>query len=146
MAALFGYFTYPVDSASSFCYLNQVFAQEDFPPLVARLQAADASGNGVVVTSNLTTVANDAMGISSGVPVQVTWVYLSLADNWKAQLPESVRADLDAGADGPYAGFPNYSLAETSLTEQQANLLAAMTTWVVEANAAVFQSVIPVRD
>ena len=81
-----------VSNTSTYCYLNQVFRQDDFAPLVERMQAADAVGDGVVVASDLTTVENQVMGVAAGIQVRVVWVYLTLATNWKAQLPEEVRA------------------------------------------------------
>ena len=132
-----------VSNTSTYCYLNQVFRQDDFAPLVERMQAADAAGDGVVVASDLTTVENQVMGVAAGIQVRVVWVYLTMATNWKAQLPEEVRAEIDR-KHGRYAGFPNYSTAETSLSEQQANLVAAMTTWVVETNAQTFRDALAV--
>ena len=67
--------------------------------------------------------------------------YLSLATNWKAQLPPDVVADLDDPM-GPYKGFPHYSTAAISLSVQQVTLLAAHATWVVEAHQDEYRAVL----
>ena len=90
----------------------------------------------------LTTVANEFMGIAAGLDVFVLFNYLTLATDWKAQLPQQIRDDLDcSGRKCPYEGFPNYETGDLELTAAQANLLANHASWVVEHNQPAYVSV-----
>ena len=65
---------------------NQVFASDQFAPVMVALQAAQLRGAGAVATTPLVTVENAYFGIPAGIAVNVTWVYLSRATQWEAQL------------------------------------------------------------
>ena len=68
----------------------QCFATSEFAPLVRSLQAALESGRGAVVTTRLTTVANEFWGIAGGHEVRVTWMYICRAAEWERHLPAEV--------------------------------------------------------
>lgn len=51
---------------------NQFWSTDDWPVVITALQAAQAEGNGVIATLNLTTVENKFWGIPSGVVTQVS--------------------------------------------------------------------------
>jgi hypothetical protein len=85
--------------------------------------------------------------------VNVLWVYLDRVDNFTNQLTwdDFLREEVIAGEDGigPYAHFPNYKTVDddgfgtlTQLTARQVNLLANLTWWVVNENAATFSKFI----
>lgn len=105
------------------------------------LQASILSGKGAVATTNLTTVANEFMGVSAGIDMTVTWSYLALATEWKEALPTEVQSDIDKGLKGPYPYFPNYPTDMITLTAPQVNLLANMATWIVLENKEQFQAI-----
>ena len=73
---------------------DQVFARADFPRVAVALQAAQARGNGVVVTTQHVTVENRWWGVSAGLKVNVTWMLLGRALNWEAELPEKLRKEV----------------------------------------------------
>jgi hypothetical protein len=94
-----------LEQSLSFYYgANQVFAKEDYYPVVARMQAAQQTGNGIVVTTELTTVENTHWGVSAGIRVNVTWVYLSRAGEWERRLGSDAIRDLVVPAAGGAAG------------------------------------------
>lgn len=101
LAALFGYQVWGCDTESSFSnsvqftQRNQVFASSDFGELASALQTAQASsGSGAAATAlNLVTVENKAMGVAGGHSMNLTVVYLSEAQEWRAQLDAEVRMD-----------------------------------------------------
>jgi hypothetical protein len=72
----------------------QCFGEGSLAPIVAALQAAQASGRGAVATTRLRTVANAAWQLEAGIDVVVTWVYISRCPVWEARLPRAVRARL----------------------------------------------------
>ena len=73
---------------------DQVFPRADFPRVAVALQAAQARGNGVVVTTQHVTVENRWWGVSAGLKVNVTWMLLGRALNWEAELPEKLRKEV----------------------------------------------------
>mmetsp|Transcript_14616 Transcript_14616/g.49504 ORF Transcript_14616/g.49504 Transcript_14616/m.49504 type:complete len:565 (+) Transcript_14616:92-1786(+) len=128
---------------------NQVFPTEEFAPLVRRMQDAQAAGRGIVVRSELETVANDWWGIAAGQRVNVTWVYLSRDFGWEAQL-SSEMYDLVVPADGaddpsvtvqggPFHGFPHYLTSAAHMSVERANILADLCGWVVQQNIDLFR-------
>lgn len=125
---------------------NQVFDRKYFVGVAKALQAAQASGNGVVATTELTTIANKWYGVPAGITANVTWVYLSRAANWEKQLSPDLQKLLvppgsDAGdpskaiSSGLFKNFPYYSdLTQYDLTIEQINVEADLSGWVLKAN------------
>ena len=132
LACLFG--ALPDGYASIFNYQDdQVFSFSDWPRVVKTLQAAQAKGNGIIATFQLTTVHNDWWGINAGFKTSLTIIYNGRLKNWEKQLNAKYKALLvPAGPDasdlgktiqtGPYLGFPNYPVTGGDLTNGQANL------------------------
>ncbi len=131
---------------------NQVFPAAAFVPLAQRMQALQAKGKPIVVTTPLTTVANPLWGIEAGFEVNVTWCYLSRIGEWEEKLPADVRAWVrpepdgtpvadfgDEIGDGPFAKFPNYETGVLPFAKDKANVLAELTAFAVLAEAEQFR-------
>lgn len=127
---------------------DHVFERDQFVPFVKAMQASADAGNGIVVTQELRLVDNPFWGIRGGRSVNVTWLYLSRAFNWEAQLPEFLRpVVVPSGPNttenvidksSPYPMFPNIPTSVLGLSKAQANLLAFQVGWVVQNNAEQF--------
>lgn len=130
---------------------NQVFAAEEFGPVVSALQAAKRSGRGAVARTKLLTVENEWWGLPRGREVDILWFYLDRVPAWEARLPKTpnrqtgrtMEEDIQLGhrrfpwPSGPVAGFPNYkSIGQNpgkllELSNQQVNMLTELTDWWV---------------
>ena len=132
---------------------DQVFPRADFPRVAVALQAAQARGNGVVVTTQHVTVENRWWGVSAGLKVNVTWMLLGRALNWEAELPEKLRKEVRPSgreAEDPsklvgfFSAFHNFPLFNTgtqqTLSTEQVNLLGSLSQWVVRANSEQLRS------
>lgn len=131
---------------------NQVFAKEDFAPVMAALQKAQSEGKGIMATFELTTVENKWWGIPAGFKTQVTFSYLGRLRQWESRLspemyplfvPAENADDLSVDVkDGPFRKFPHYTTAGGAINYERANALADMTGWSVLQNADLFRSVL----
>lgn len=155
MSAFFG--IYPDDLATwekrSFDIgKNQVFDSADWAPVITTLQAAQARGDGIIGTFNLTTIENTWWGIPAGLTPEITFVYLGRLNQWEKQLsPEmydllvpSENADnyaVDVSS-GPFRGFPHYVTSAGYLNAERSNVLADMTGWTILKNEALFREVL----
>ena len=126
---------------------NRYFAAEDFPAVIASLQAAQRTGKGAVATARLKTVENEWYGTKGGEQVLLTVVYLSRASEWERQLPAEGRKEVvptQRGAQddmsllrefGPYRNFPHFNTANPSLDKRCVNLLGQLSAWVLSQHA-----------
>ena len=127
---------------------SQFFSKSDWSGVIKSLQAAQNTGNGVVVSTPLVTVANDFYGIPAGQKVTVTWVYICRATEWEKRLspdmqsvtvPTTQADNLGHNIEsGPFKGFPNFGTAFANLDDSQSNLLADFVGWTVLNNKDVF--------
>lgn len=131
---------------------NQVFNKADFPRVVVQMQEALDLGNGIVVTTELVTVANDYWGIPAGIKSNITWVMLSRAFNWENKLPKEVRNLVIpkyypddpsiTPSHGEFANFPHFStLTQVQLGSRQSNLLSNLVGWVIKENSGIFRDI-----
>jgi hypothetical protein len=132
---------------------DQFFSTDEWVPFVTELQAAQQTGNGIIVSKTLRTVQNDWWGVPAGQEAEVTFVYLGRLASWEAQLSEEMKAVLvPAGPDaddlsktvedGPFRHFPHYPTSGGLLNAEQANVLADLTAWTVLQNKELFQAVL----
>jgi hypothetical protein len=141
-----------VEALIAFDYSTlQCFSADDFVPVVQKLQAAQDAGGGIVVTTPLLTVVNEAWGIEAGFEVNVTWVVLSRLGAWEKRLPPKLRAQVqphttdpyddygELSTNGTFKGFPHYDTTRLMYSAEQANLLAHLTGWGVLNNEEVFR-------
>jgi len=155
LTAFFGVFTpnQPEQVKAAYDYSrDQVFATEDFAKVITTLQKAQAQGNGIIATFNLTTVSNDWWGIPAGLTSEVTFVYLGRLAGWESKLssemssllvpptPEAADLSIDV-TDGPYKHFPHYFTMGGNLNAQQSNVLADLTGWTILQNVDLFRSI-----
>eukprot|EP00928_Gymnodinium_smaydae_P011186 TRINITY_DN14155_c0_g2_i1.p1 TRINITY_DN14155_c0_g2~~TRINITY_DN14155_c0_g2_i1.p1 ORF type:complete len:608 (+),score=63.25 TRINITY_DN14155_c0_g2_i1:102-1925(+) len=109
----------------------QVFAREDYAPLLCQLQTAKNSGKAAVAMQTLNVLPNTWWGIEGGRQVSVIWTYLETVRDFEEALPDETRMAIREGSSGPFADFPQYKTSgqnppqATSLTVEQINLLAA---------------------
>lgn len=141
------FFGIEISSLGQDLHRDQVFPSSDFPRVAVALQAAQAAGNGMIVTTRHQTVFNKWWGVRAGIDVNVTWVVLGRALNWEAQLPEETRKEIQpwgSGAHDPsvvaklgrYSNFPLYDTGtQQTLTKEQANLLGSLARWTIQTNA-----------
>lgn len=139
----------PVLLASLDVYGAQVFKYEEWLPLVVAMQAAQASGNGIVVLMNHTTVSNHKYGIEGGRTVTVLWHYLGRALNWEAQLSDEMKELVVPTTDpynqantidhGPFKGFPHFPTTLAYENIRQSNLLSNLEGWIVQQNQELFR-------
>jgi hypothetical protein len=146
------YFGIDIQQLGQDLHRDQVFPSADFPRVAVALQAAQAEGNGIVVTTRHRTVLNEWWGVRAGIEVNVTWIVLGRTLNWEAELPAEVRKDIQPWGDGahdpsklvklgPYRNFPLYDTgSQQTLTTPQVNLLASMAQWTVQKNAELLES------
>ena len=129
---------------------NTIFDRDDFLPLAADLQRAQASGGGVIVgPRTLRTVENTFWGIPADLEINVTFSYLSRVLDWESQLSSDMRSrvvpsDPDAASDpsqlmpsGESKGFPNYETTVADMSPGKASLLYELSGWVVKNNEGV---------
>ena len=129
---------------------SQVFAPEEWLPLVTAMQEAQAGGNGIVVHMNHTTVENRKFGLQAGNQVEVLWIYLNRVLNWEADLSadmqELVVPDSDPDNQAslvqhpPFRHFPNYPTTLSSESIAEVNLLADFAGWTVYQNQPLFRA------
>jgi len=131
---------------------NQHFAKEDYGRVITALQEAQAKGNGVIATFNLTTVDNPWWGVPAGITSEITFVYLSRLLSWEDELSEEMYELLVPSGDeakdlsidvneGPYKGFPHYLTAGGITNYERANVLSDLAGWTVLKNADLFNSI-----
>lgn len=139
-----------IDKASYDLNSSQVFDSEEWVPFAIDLQAAQAEGSGIVISRRHVTVENRKYGIEAGRVVNIVWFYLGRCLEWESQLSEEMQALVVPEVDptnqaslrkrGPFADFPHYSTAIASFENEQANLLADLTGWVVLQHKEVYQA------
>ena len=127
---------------------NQIFAKEDFAPLIARMQESQRNGTGAVASATLTTVANPWYEVEAGRRVRITVIYLSRAWRWEESLPEDLQREIvpeseEARRDmgqlrrtGEFADFPNYSTVAERYTARKVNALDQLSSWVLREHAS----------
>jgi len=131
-------------------YKNQVFASADFPAVALALQQAQARGNGAIASTSLITIANPFRGVPAGLKVNITWVLLSRAPNWEAQLNPQMQnfvVPVSGGlnttvSSGEFKSFPHYPTVAGDINFRKGNLLSNLMGWVVKQNAALFKRVL----
>lgn len=145
VAALFGFQGYddktlsypPLSSSdtSDLFRMNQVFDSSDFTALLNGLWQSTGGNeaNPPVFTQKLVTVGNDWFGIPAGRSVTMLWMYLGMAQNWRAEMTERVRLSLDK--EMLLHKFPHYSTLKTELSPEQVNFLANLTAWTMLQNS-----------
>ena len=157
MAAFFGIF--PDDESiwqeRGYDYRgNQHWSTDDWYTLITKMQQAQAKGNGIVVTMNLTTIGNSVWNIPAGITAEVTFVYLGRSLTWESELSDEMQAllvpsDPSDAADpsktvdkGPFKKFPHYTTAAGSINYEKANALADLTGWTVKKNEEIFKAIL----
>lgn len=156
LSAFFGVFPSDVSDAEKRAFdnrKNQVFAEQDWKPVALTLQEAQAKGNGIIGTFQLTTVENEWWGIPSGITSQITVVYMGRLAGWEQELSEEmtpllVPSDPTEAADlsstikeGPFRGFPHYVTAGGIENYERANVLADIAGWTILKNEELFRSI-----
>jgi len=131
---------------------NQIFATADYAGVVKGLQAAQAAGNGILYRTTLTTVENRWWGVTAGVQVDITFMYLGRVPAWENLLSADMRklvVPTDNADDlantishGPFKHFPHFPTEGGSINHAQANLLADLAGWTVLNNAELFKDVV----
>lgn len=156
--AWFGHIASDLSTVSNISYdlSSHVFPQEDWLPLITEMQAAQASGQGIVVAMNHTTISNRKYGISGGRSVAVVWVYLGRTTSWEVQLSDTMRQLVEPAEDpsnqantissGPFKKFPHYDTRLASIDFQQANLLADLCGWHIHNNQHIFKAAFGIHD
>lgn len=151
IACMFGVFTKTESNVENRSYeyeMDQVFSRDDYVQVITTLQAAQAKGNGIFATFNLTTVANTWWGIPAGLEVEVTFSLLGRLAQWEEKLTPAMKellvsSDTDDLSEnigtGPYRSFPNYATTAGDLNYERANVLADMVGWSVLENADLFR-------
>jgi hypothetical protein len=132
---------------------NQVYSEADWKHVALTLQEAQAKGNGIIGTFQLTSIQNDWWGIPAGITSEVTIVYLGRLSGWEKELSSEMAplfvpsypteaADLSVTIDeGPYKGFPHYLTAGGITNYERANALADLTGWTILQNEQLFRSI-----
>lgn len=131
---------------------DQYFSKDDYPRVITALQDAQAKGNGIIATLNLTTIQNDWWGIPAGITTEITFVYDGRLANWEAQLSDEMKEllvpegedadDLSINIDhGPFRGFPHYITAGGLINYERANVLSDLAGWTIQQNAELFKSI-----
>jgi len=131
---------------------NQIFASADYAGVVKGLQAAQAAGKGIIFRTTLTTIQNLWWGVTGGVQVDITFMYLGRVTAWETLLSADMRKlvvpkkDADNLANtvshGPFKHFPHFPTEGGSINHEQANLLADLTGWTVLNNAELFRDIV----
>lgn len=110
---------------------SQVFAADEFNPLIAELGARHRAGDAAVLARTHTVVDNPRFGVVGGRTVRVVWLLLAESPRWTSALIPPLRPAL-----GP--GFPNISTAFSALPAPAAQLLAHYSGWMLgRARSAV---------
>lgn len=134
LAALFGHREYareagwrrysePGDGNPDYAH-SQVFAADEFAPLIEELGARHRAGDAAVVARTHTVVDNPRFGVVGGRTVRVVWLLLADSAEWASALSSLLRPGM-----GP--GFPNISTAFTALQASTAQLLAHYSGWML---------------
>ena len=131
---------------------NRVFSEDDYPVVVAALQAAKQAGRTVMTVHTHTVQPNAWWGIDGGWDVRVCWLYNERVACWERKLDTQVRALIEAGRravpSGPVQQFPHYLTRGQNpgslirLTPPQVNLLTHLSSWNIVDNADVFRSLL----
>jgi len=128
---------------------SHVFENSEWIPFITSLQAAQARGNGNIISMTHTTVRNVKYGIPAGMKVKVVWIYLGRSLNWEQQLNDEMKAKVIPEEDpynqantiktGPFRSFPHYQTAIASINPERANLLADLVGWTIYQNQNLFR-------
>jgi len=131
---------------------DQVFATSDYPIVVSALQAAQAKGEGIIATFNLTTIENTWWGIPAGETYEITISYLGRLQAWEAKLssdmkdllvPKENASDMSVDVDsGAFRSFPHYATSGGGINTERANALADLTGWSILNNADTFRKIL----
>ena len=107
---------------------NQVFASDQFQPLLDALAQAWNSNAAAALASQVLAVLDNAwFGVTSGRSVKVVWFHLAAPTAWSNQLtPEVATFASDQAASDSFPYFPTLS---SSLDPEQVNLLSNLTAW-----------------
>eukprot|EP00299_Pterocystis_sp_00344_P005712 c17451_g1_i1.p1 GENE.c17451_g1_i1~~c17451_g1_i1.p1 ORF type:complete len:619 (+),score=116.79 c17451_g1_i1:31-1887(+) len=121
---------------------NQVFDSSKYSVLLDALKARISAGDAAIVNMTLVTIANDWWRIPSGQEVVLVWSYIHAPQKWLDRLPTEVKEALkDQTATGTFYNFPRYdTFTQFFLSSKQTNLLAEMTSYIVETNAELIIS------
>lgn len=130
---------------------DQVFATSDYAPVVSALQAAQAKGEGIIATFNLTTIENKWWGVPAGINAEITISYLGRLQAWEKKLSDDMKdllvpkenaSDMSVDIDsGEFKGFPHYVTAGGGINAERANALADLTGWSILNNADTFKKI-----
>lgn len=128
---------------------SHIFSEDEWLPFITGMQAAQAKGNGNVLSMTHTTVSNSKYGIEAGRKVKVVWTYLGRALNWENQLSDQMKSLVTPATDpynqaslmedGPFKSFPNYGTAIANIDIEKANLLGNFAGWLVYQNENIFR-------
>ncbi|MBS7563040.1 hypothetical protein KHS38_01370 [Mucilaginibacter sp. Bleaf8] len=127
---------------------NQVFESNEFQPLLTSLLNTRASGGPMVVSMQMTVVANGVFGITptTDYQPQVIWSVVDTSTNWANQLPAAVTSWIKSQSS--LSDFPEVEVFVQNfgdiikLTPAQTNLLADFAYWMVMTNENLFKNVL----
>lgn len=137
---------------------NQIFAKEDFAPLIVAMQASQANGTGAVASTTLHTVANPWYEVEGGHEIRCTVVYLSRAWRWEQSLPPSLRDELvpeaeDARKDmgklrqtGEFRSFPHFTTASERFSTRQVSVAATAFSQLPVINLLFCADLVPCKN
>lgn len=129
---------------------KQVFENSEFQALLTSLLNARTTGKGMVVSMQMTVVANSLFGIvpANNYQPQVVWSVIDKAADWTSALPGAVTSLMNTESNN-LSDFPEVSVFFQNpgniieLTAPQTNLLADFGYWMVMNNQSTFLEVLP---
>ncbi|CAK9010914.1 Cytosolic phospholipase A2 zeta [Durusdinium trenchii] len=118
---------------------NQVFRRDRILSMLEQLQRHKLNGEPLIARDRYHVMRNDWWGIKGNFEVEIMWIYLDKVRSFELQLPTETRAEIDRGIKGAFPRFPTYKTfgtkkgkwIEPSLTNEQVNLLSALTEWSI---------------
>jgi hypothetical protein len=142
-----GLFGYGEDSLGTWFSNNQVFDRAELPELLCAAQRLLTEGKPTVVRGSHTLIDNSFWGVTGGPTIDVVWVMNNKCREFESLLPTETQVEIAKGSHGAFANFPYYKTMfqnhdTTSLTNAQAQLLAAQSEYIVMQNSDMIQEVL----
>lgn len=131
-----------------FAKFSQVFREAEVATMLQQLQTRRNQGEPGVVRRKLRVLPNERWQIKGDFSVDLVLIHIDRVTKFEEYLPEETRYELNCGLRGSFPNFPFLQPTPgpggATLTNRQANLLAALVEYNVRHAASLITSLVPV--
>lgn len=145
-------FGFGVDSITGTLSDNQVFAREEFNPLLCKLKKQKKAGTATIVSQHMTVQENKYWQIK-GYDIEIIFLYHETCGEFIDKLPEDAKQTVQGlSKSPPFKDYPFFKTTMenapefTAYSQQQINLLASQSEYIVNTYAEQFKKVFRPRE